>query len=30
VTEHTTRFFEPVYRSPAETSDPPNREELKK
>src|SRR6266852_15309 len=30
VTEHTTRFFEPVYRSPAETSDPPNRGELKK
>ncbi len=30
VTEHTTRFFEPVYRSPAEASEPANREELKK
>ena len=30
VTEHTTRFLEPIYRSPAETSDPPNREQLKK
>jgi Na+-transporting methylmalonyl-CoA/oxaloacetate decarboxylase gamma subunit len=29
VTEHTTRFFEPVYRSPAEISDP-SREEFKK
>ena len=30
VTEHTTRFFEPVYRSPAEAGDPANREELEK
>lgn len=30
VTEHTTRFFEPVYRSPAEAKDPANREELEK
>jgi hypothetical protein len=30
VTEHTTRFFEPVYRSPAEASEPANREELEK
>jgi hypothetical protein len=29
VTEHTTRFFEPVYRSPAEVIDPA-REESKK
>ncbi len=30
VTEHTTRFFEPVYRSPAEAKEPANREELEK
>lgn len=30
VTEHTTRFFEPVYRSPAEAREPANREELEK
>lgn len=30
VTEHTTRFFEPAYRSPAEAGDPAAREELKK
>ena len=30
VTEHTTRFFEPVYRSPGEASEPANREELEK
>jgi hypothetical protein len=28
VTEHTTRFFEPVYRSPAEARDPTTREKL--
>ncbi len=28
VTEHTTRFFEPVYRSPAEVRDPVTREKL--
>lgn len=30
VTEHTTRFFEPVYRSPAEAIEPANREEFEK
>ena len=30
VTEHTTRFFEPVYRAPAEAKEPANREELEK
>ena len=30
VTEHTTRFFEPAYRSAGEASEPANREELKK
>ena len=30
VTEHTTRFLEPVYRSPAEVSDPASREKLEK
>jgi hypothetical protein len=30
VTEHTTRFFEPIYRSPAEAKEPANREELEK
>jgi len=30
VTEHTTRFFEPAYRSPGEASEPANREELEK
>ena len=30
VTEHTTRFFEPVYRSPSEIADPATREEFKK
>jgi hypothetical protein len=30
VTEHTTRFFEPVYRSPAEPIEPVTHEELKK
>ena len=30
VTEHTTRFFEPVYRSAAEAKEPANREELEK
>ncbi|HVS81448.1 MAG TPA: hypothetical protein VHE60_06920 [Pyrinomonadaceae bacterium] len=28
VTEHTTRFLEPVYRSPAEARDPATREKL--
>lgn len=30
VTEHTTRFFEPVYRSPTEVVDAAAREEFKK
>jgi hypothetical protein len=30
VTEHTTRFFEPVYRSPAEPKEAANREEIEK
>jgi hypothetical protein len=30
VTEHTTRFFEPVDRTPAEAKEPANREELEK
>jgi hypothetical protein len=30
VTENTTRFFEPVYRAPAEAKEPANREELEK
>ncbi len=30
VTEHTTRFFEPVYRSAAEAKDPATLEELEK
>ena len=30
VTEHTTRFFEPVYRAPAEAKEPAKREELDK
>jgi hypothetical protein len=30
VTEHTTRFFEPVYRAPAEAGEPVTREKLEK
>lgn len=30
VTEHTTRFFEPVYRSPTEVSDPATQKKLEK
>lgn len=30
VTEHTTRFFKPVYRAPAAAKEPANREELEK
>ena len=30
VTEHTTRFFEPAYRSPAAAAEPADREELEK
>ena len=30
VTEHTTRFFEPAYRSPGEASEAANREEREK
>jgi hypothetical protein len=30
VTEHTTRFFEPVYRAPAEAKEPAKREDLDK
>ena len=30
VTEHTTRFFEPAYRSPAAAAEPADREEREK
>jgi len=30
VTEHTTRFFEPVYRAPAEAKEPLTREKIEK